>query len=152
MHRPTIAIWIARLTVGLVFFFNVECAVAFIVRPEAYAPSFEVSGAPGEALVRGMGILFLMWNTTYPLVLWNPRRYRWLFLLVIIQQVIGLTGELWMLWTLPEGHRTLARTGWRFSVFDGGGLAAMLAAYGLLCWSLRHLRSSHLEDHDGNNA
>ena len=72
MDHKRITLWLARLALGVVFVFNVNCALAFIARPAAYAPGFEVSGIPGEALVRGVGILFLMWNVTYPLAIWNP--------------------------------------------------------------------------------
>jgi hypothetical protein len=125
-------LWLARLALTVILFFNVSCALAFVVRPAAYAPGFEVSGVTGEVLVRGIGILFLMWNVTYPLAIYNPRRYRWLFLIVIIQQAIGLTGETWMLLTLPPGHTALATTGWRFVAFDGGGLVAMLLTFTLM--------------------
>ncbi len=126
-HRA--ALWVTRLALAAVFCFNVGCGLAFVARPEAYAPSFEVSGVAGEALVRGIGILFLMWNVTYPLAIWNPWRYRWLFLIVIVQQAIGLAGEAWMLLTLPPGHAALATTGWRFAAFDGGGFVAMLVTF-----------------------
>jgi hypothetical protein len=136
-HRT--ALWLTRLALIVVFFFNVNCALAFVIRPAAYAPGFEVSGVVGEVVVRGIGILFLMWNVTYPLAIQDPWRYRWLFLIVIIQQAIGLTGETWMLLTLPPGHTALATTGWRFVAFDGGGLVAMLITYTLmqLTWVLR---------------
>ena len=132
MDYKRITLWLARLALGVVFVFNVNCALAFIARPAAYAPGFEVSGVAGEALVRGVGILFLMWNATYPLAIWNPRRYRWLFLIIVAQQVIGLMGETWMLLALPPGHAPLATTGWRFILFDGGGLVAMLATFTLM--------------------
>ncbi len=129
-HRTTL--WLARLALAVVFCFNVNCALAFITRPAAYAPGFEVNGVAGEALVRGMGVLFLMWNATYPLAIWNPYRYRWLFLIVLVQQAIGLAGETWMLRMLPPGHATLAATGYRFIAFDGGGLVAMLVTFILM--------------------
>jgi len=129
-HRATL--WLARLALAVVFFFNVSCALAFIARPEAYAPGFEVSGVAGEALVRGMGILFLMWNVTYPLTIWHPWRYRRLFLIVIVQQAIGLAGETWMLLALPPGHTALTATGYRFVAFDGGGFVAMLVTFALM--------------------
>jgi hypothetical protein len=132
MNCRCITLWLARLVLAVVFFFNVTCALAFIAGPAAYAASFEVSGVAGEVLTRGIGILFLMWNATYPLAMWNPYRYRWLFLIVIAQQAIGLGGETWMLLTLPPGHPVLATTGWRFIAFDGGGFLAMLAAFTLL--------------------
>jgi hypothetical protein len=129
----SIALWLARLAVGLVFLFNVECALAFIIRPASYSPSFEVSGVPGDVLVRGIGILFLMWNATYPPVLVKPDRNIILFGVILAQQVIGLMGESWMWLTLPEGHSTLRATAQRFVLFDGTGLIAMGLAY----WFLR---------------
>jgi hypothetical protein len=132
MNYHCATLWLARLALAVVFFFNVSCALAFIARPEAYAPGFEVSGVAGEALVRGMGILFLMWNVTYPLAIWHPRRYRWLFLIVIVQQAIGLAGETWMLLALPPGHTALTATGCRFVAFDGGGFVAMLVTSALM--------------------
>jgi len=132
MNHRYATLLLARLALAVVFFFNVSCALAFIARPEAYTPGFEVSGVPGETLVRGMGILFLMWNVTYPLAIWNPWRYRWLFLIVILQQAIGLAGETWMLLTLPPGHTTLLTTGCRFIAFDGGGFIALLVTFALM--------------------
>ena len=72
--KRALTLWTARLIVGVVFFFNVTCALEFIARPGAYAPSFELSGLPGEVMVRGIGILFLMWNATYPPVMARPDR------------------------------------------------------------------------------
>jgi hypothetical protein len=132
MNYRRATLWTARLALAVVFFFNASCALAFVARPAAYAPGFEVSGIAGQALVRGIGILFLMWNVTYPLAVWRPWRYRWLFLIIILQQVIGLAGETWMLLTLPPGHAALAATGWRFVAFDGGGLVALLVAFTLM--------------------
>lgn len=129
-HRPML--WLTRIVLGVVFFFNVSCALAFVAKPQVYAPSFEVSGVPGKVLVRGIGVLFLMWNVTYPLAIWHPGRYRWLFLIIIVQQAIGVIGEGWMLLALPPGHAALAATGRRFVVFDGGGLVAMLIAFILM--------------------
>ena len=132
MNYRCATLWLARLALAVVFFFNVSCALVFIARPEAYAPGFEVSGVAGEALVRGMGVLFLMWNVTYPLTIWHPWCYRWLFLIVIVQQAIGLAGETWMLLTLPPGHTALTATGYRFVAFDGGGFMAMLVTSALM--------------------
>jgi len=133
-------VWLARLALAVVFALNVSCALAFIVRPWLYAPGFEVSGVPGETLVRGIGILFLMWNATYPLALAHPWRYRWPFAIVLVQQAIGVLGESWMLWVLPPGHAALEATGRRFVAFDGAGLALMLAAYAALAWAERRSR------------
>jgi len=128
-------LWLARITVGAVFLMNVSCALAFILQPELYSPGFEVAGVPGMIYVQGMGILFLMWNATYPLVIFHPIRYSALFVVVLIQQAIGFVGETWLWLTLPAGHSPLRATGLRFMLFDGIGLIAMAVAYWLL---MRH--------------
>jgi hypothetical protein len=115
--------------VGAVFAVNVGCALSFLMRPEAYAPGFELSGVSGAVLVRGLGILFLMWNATYPPVILRPAEYRLLFAVLLVQQAIGLAGEGWLWLALPEGHGALSATGLRFIVFDGAGLLAMAAAF-----------------------
>jgi hypothetical protein len=130
MNR-SLVLWPVRLIVGIVFFFNVTCALAFIARPGDYAPSFEVSGLPGEILVRGMGILFLMWNATYPPVLVRPDRQRTLFAVILAQQAIGVVGETAMWVALPPGHPALWATGLRFILFDGAGLVGMGLAFWL---------------------
>jgi hypothetical protein len=56
--------WLARALVGLVFFTNLECAVLFLWKPEAYAPSFDLAGPAGIAWIRGLGLLFLISNRT----------------------------------------------------------------------------------------
>ena len=126
---PLLTLWPARLALGGVFSLNVSCAVAFILWPERYMSGFEVGGIPGLVITRGIGILFLMWNVTYPPAIWRPWRYRDLFLVVIVQQVVGVVGETWLLLTLPPGHDLLAATGRRFILFDAGGLVALLIAY-----------------------
>lgn len=130
-HEPGRGVWLARAMVGAVFAVNAGCALSFLARPEAYAPGFELSGVPGRALVRGLGILFLMWNATYPAVIVQPARHRLLFAVVLAQQAIGLAGEAWLWLALPEGHDALRATGLRFIVFDGAGLLALIAAYAL---------------------
>jgi hypothetical protein len=80
-------------------------------------------------MVRALGILFLMWNVTYLPVLVDPLRQRTLFVVVLVQQVIGLSGEIWILASLPPGHAALAASGLRFVVFDSTGLGLLLAAF-----------------------
>lgn len=130
--RIDLAEWLARLAVAAVFAINVECALSFIVQPDRYAGGFELTGTPGAAAVRGLGIAFLMWNATYPLVIVRPRRSLVLFGVVLVQQAIGLAGETWLLTTLPTGHDTLASSVMRFIVFDGVGLVLMAAAFAAL--------------------
>ena len=130
--RARTAEWFARVAVAAVFAVNVQCALAFLVVPARYASGFELGGVPGEAAVRGLGVAFLMWNATYPLVVWQPRRHRTLFAVVLAQQAVGLVGETWLLLSLPDGHHALASSVARFIVFDGAGLALMAAAFGVL--------------------
>lgn len=122
----------ARIVVGIVFAVNVWCALVFIFDPAPYAGGFELSGLPGRIVVQSFGILFLMWNATYPPVLFDPLRQRTMFAVVLVQQAIGVIGETWLLLTLPPGHFALQATGLRFIVFDGLGLIAMGIAYMLL--------------------
>lgn len=124
--------WFARAAVGCVFFINITCAIAFILRPENYAGGFEISGIPGKVAVQGFGFLFLMWNVTYPPVMFQPERQMLLYSIILIQQAIGLVGESWMYMALPTGHAALRATGLRFIFFDGIGLLMMGAAFVLL--------------------
>lgn len=128
-HR---AVWFARIVVGVVFVVNIWCALVFIIEPETYAGGFELSGLPGHIIVQSFGILFLMWNATYPPVLFDPDKHRLLFQVVLLQQAIGVIGEMWLLLTLPPGHSMLQTTGLRFLAFDGLGLVAMGIAYVIL--------------------
>lgn len=131
--RTRRAEWFARAVVAIVFAWNLDCALSFIAQPDRYAGSFELAGVPGEAAVRGLGIVFLMWNATYPLVIWRPRRHLALYAVVLAQQAVGLVGETWLLVTLPGGHDALVSSVMRFIAFDGAGLVLMGAAFvGLL--------------------
>jgi hypothetical protein len=136
-RQRQLLLWLTRLVISIVFFFNVTCALAFIAWPDRYAPAFELAGVPGRVMVRGIGILFLMWNATYPPVLVRPGQNRALFAVLLIQQAIGLAGETWMWATLPSGHDALWTTGLRFIAFDGAGLVGM----GPLYWLLNRQRS-----------
>jgi len=140
-RKQRIATWFARLAVSFVFAVNLDCALAFIVQPEKYAPGFEISGLPGKVAVQGFGILFLMWNATYPLVILQPNKNRALYWIILSQQAIGVIGETWLWLQLPAGHAALAGTGLRFILFDGFGLVLM----GTALLMLRLTRSSKKE-------
>ena len=126
--RLNTATWLARLAVAAVFALNVSCALLFILRPQDYAGGFEVGGAAGEVIVRGYGILFLMWNVPYLPLMLAPRQHT-LFLVVLAQQALGVLGETWLYLALPAGHAALRATGLRFILFDAGGLILMAAAF-----------------------
>lgn len=132
---PAIA---ARIAVAIVFAWNVQSALQFVLRPDAFAGAYELSGVAGEAAVRGLGVAFLMWNATYPAVIASPRRFQALYAVVLVQQAIGLVGETAILLGLPAGHEVLATSILRFIAFDAGGLALMAAAF---AWMLIRGRS-----------
>lgn len=135
-----------RLAFALVFLVNVRCAVGYLVNTEAFLASFDASGEAGIAALRGLGVTFLMWNATYPLVVWNPVRYRAVAVIVLVQQVIGLVGESWMYAGIPEEYSALAATIRAFVAFDGFGLVIMLATFVWLCAALRRGRPKNARD------
>lgn len=122
-------IWLARILVSGIFFANLSAAIPFILHPARFAHGFEISGIPGEVSVRGLGILFLMWNATYPPVILRPDQYRVLFGVILAQQLIGFIGESSMWLMLPPGHGALTSTGLRFILFDGIGFIALISAF-----------------------
>jgi hypothetical protein len=122
-------LWIARLFIGAVFCANLSAAIPFILFPERFVSGFDLTGLPGEASVRALGLTFLMWNATYPPILFKPQHFRILFLIVLAQQIIALVGETVMWWSLPVGYAALRSTGLRFILFDGFGLIALLIAF-----------------------
>jgi hypothetical protein len=123
--------WVVRVGVGVVCGWNLTAAIPFIVAPADYTASFEVAEVGGEALVRGLGILFLMWQVPFVPVILDPIRYRACLVCLLVMQAIGLAGESWMLSQLPAGHAALRATGWRFVAFDGAGLVILAAVTGL---------------------
>lgn len=128
--KSTVA-WGIRLLVGLVLAANLSAAAPFVLHPTRYAPGFELTGVVGEVLVRSIGLLFVMWIVPYLPAIWHPARYRICLSVIVIQQLIGLAGELWMWWTLPVGHAALRATGLRFIIFDAVGLGLLSAAWWL---------------------
>lgn len=130
---PTaVSVWVARVAYFMVFAWNVACAVQFIGWPGDYVAAYQLSGPAGEAALRGLGVAFLMWNATYPLFLWKPTGHRVLGAIVIVQQAIGLVGELVIASGLPEGFDVLTDSIARFVGFDAIGLLLMACAYLLL--------------------
>ncbi len=119
---------LGRLLIGLVFLWNVQCAVAFLIAPMTFAPGFELDGPAGAALVRGLGVLFLMWNVPYAVALFDPVRHRLSLCEAVAMQAIGLTGESLILWSLGGGSPAAAGTLARFIAFDAAGLVALLGA------------------------
>jgi hypothetical protein len=119
---------LARILIGIVFLVNVQCALVFLIWPEKYAGSFELSGIPGEVMLRGLGVLFLMWNVPYAVALWNPVRFRLALWIAIAMQAIGLVGEVLIALSLPIEHFEIRSSISRFVLFDATGLILLSIA------------------------
>ena len=128
MTQANLRTWIARSLIGFILLVNVQCAVAFLVSPDIFAPGFEVGGVVGSGIVRGMGILFLMWNVPYAMAVLDPIRWRISLYEAVTMQAIGFVGESLLLVTFPPGHLLIQATLRRFILFDGFGLLALLLA------------------------
>ena len=123
--------WTVRIAFALVFVLNVQCALQFVLFPDAMTGAYELEGVAGRAAVQGVGIAFLMWNVTYPAFIAAPQRFRVLGWVILAQQAIGLAGETALLLTLPAGHATLSASIARFIAFDAAGLIVMAVAFAL---------------------
>jgi hypothetical protein len=121
-------LWLARLMIVAVIAWNLQAAFIFLANPDAYAPAFELSGIPGAAAVRGIAVLFVMWNVPYLVACWQPHRYRLSLWEALVMQALGVLGETFILLSLPAGHTLLADSILRFIAFDAVGLPALGAA------------------------
>ncbi|MEA5020055.1 MAG: hypothetical protein VB027_06780 [Gordonibacter sp.] len=134
MKGSQVAAIAVRMATAVVFIVNVQCALSFVLQPAAFTDSFELAsaGVAGDVAVRGLGVAFLMWNTTYPAVIVDPRRFRVLHIVVLAQQIIGLVGELIIRLTLPPGAINLTASIDRFIAFDAFGLVIMASTLAVL--------------------
>lgn len=126
-HR--VRTWIARALVAIVFAWNMQCALTFVFQPTSVMSAYQLYGTIGTAIIQGMGIAFLMWNVTYPAVIVAPGKFRSLFIVMIIQQTIGLIGETWILLNIGSGTADLGTSITRFVVFDAAGLVLLSLAF-----------------------
>lgn len=119
---------LARGLIGIVILFNLQAAVVFLFWPANYVPAFELEGAVGEAMLRGLGVLFIMWNVPYAVAMWNPLRYRISLYEALAMQTIGLVGETIILSRLPVVHNLARASISRFIAFDAVGLVLLIIA------------------------
>jgi len=117
---------ISQVLIGLVVFFNLQSAIGLIAAPQEYAPGFELEGIMGEGIIRGIGLLFIMWNVPYMVALINPARYRISLYESVVMQSIALVGEILLLQTIPMIHTTIHASVNRFILFDGAGWVALM--------------------------
>ena len=125
----SLRLWIARLLIGLVTAWNLQAAFVFIFSPGRFVHAYELSGAAGEAAIRGFGLLFLMWTVPYLFALKDPLRYQLALTFALLMQSIGLIGESYILSTLTVDHLILKGSIWRFISFDGAGLLMLGISY-----------------------
>ena len=127
-------LWLSRILIAIVTGWNLQAALVFILWPERFMHSFELTGVPGVAAVRGTGILFLMWNVPYLVALRHPVKYQLILGISVVMQFVGLIGESLILLNLPSGHALLRESILRFYLFDGSGLLLLIVAFWLVKW------------------
>lgn len=128
-------IWLARFLIFVVTFLNLQCAVQFLASPGSYAPGFELSGDVGNAMIRSMGLLFIMWNVPYVAALIHPIKHKISLIEAVVMQGIGVVGETALLLALPGSHPVLESSVVRFINFDGSGLFFLILALMLVLWA-----------------
>jgi hypothetical protein len=124
-------LWLARALIGLVLFFNLQCALLFLWRPGDYVAGFGLSGAAGMGMLRALGLLFVMWNVPYVFACVHPVKYRISLIEALIMQAIGFLGETLILFFGNYQDALIRSTVTRFILFDGMGLVLLLLAFAL---------------------
>jgi len=130
-------LWPARALLGLVIASNLQAALIFLTMPGAIAPGFELTGLSAEGAdalsadvaVRGIAILFIMWNIPYLVAFWHPARHLTSLMEAVVMQATGLAGETALWFTIPAAHLTLQTSILRFIIFDALGLLLLLCAF-----------------------
>lgn len=120
--------WLSRLLIGIVTTLNLQAAVLFMLIPNRFVSSFEMTGETGNAVIQALGLLFLMWNVPYIFALIDPIKNRTSLIQANIMQAIGVIGETGILTTLRDSHPMLASSITRFIIFDASGLGLLLIA------------------------
>lgn len=123
----------------VVLFFNLQASMLFFLQPEAYLGGFGLEAAIGKPVVRGFGLLFLMWNIPYLFALADPFRHRISLIEAVIMQALALVGESAILWLDVHMPSAAQETIHRFILFDGAGLVLLVTAF-LMCEHLHKRR------------
>ena len=121
-------VWVSRLLIAAVTIMNLQAAFLFMLRPGDFSYGFEMIGTAGEAMMRGMGLLFLMWNIPYIFAAIHPTRNFISLVEAVIMQFIGVAGETLILVGLPGEHPLIEVSVKRFILFDGSGFVFLLIA------------------------
>ena len=128
MYNYSMRLNLARGFIGLTILWNLQAALVFLLWPERYTAAFELGGTAGSAALRGIGVLFLMWNVPYLVALWHPVRHRISLYEALAMQTIGLVGEGIIYLAIPAIHAALQASVYRFFIFDTLGLVLLLIA------------------------
>jgi len=99
--------FIPQLLIGSVVFINIQAAISFLANPASNAPGYQLAGLVGQSVIKGFGVLFLMWNIPYIVALYNPFKFKISLYESVAMQLIGLIGESVILWQLPPDFQTL---------------------------------------------
>ena len=121
-------LWLARLLILAVTAWNLQAALVFMLWPQVFTPGFMLSGVPGETAVRGVGVLFVMWNIPYLVAIWQPARYRLVLQLALAMQVTGVLGEVLIFLGVPVEYAMLRSSLSRFIAFDAAGILLLAGA------------------------
>jgi len=135
-----VKVWVSRLLIATVTLMNLQAAFLFLLRPGDFAYGFEMTGTEGEAMMRGMGLLFLMWNIPYIFATIHPSRNFVSLVEAVIMQFIGVTGETLILLGLPGEHPLIEASVTRFILFDGSGFVFLIIALLLAVMARRSSR------------
>lgn len=122
----------SRILIGIVTLLNLQAAILFLIHPENFVTAFDLAGIAGETMIRGVGLLFVMWNVPYIAALIHPVRNFVSLLEAVIMQAIGVLGESAILWTLKGALPRTQESVIRFIYFDGAGLVLLIAALFLI--------------------
>jgi hypothetical protein len=106
-----------------------SCAISFIIDPSQGTMGYELSGVGAIAAIRGMGVIMLMWNVSYIPLIYRPSRFRCLFVVVIIQQLIAVVGDIYVVLFDAPSASILRSSVMQFLAFDIAGIIALTIAY-----------------------
>jgi hypothetical protein len=142
-NKPQRHKFIAQLLISIVLLFNITCAFQFLISPQFYNSGFGLFKESPTAIIRGYGILFLMWNIPYLFALANPIRFQVSLIEAIIMQSIGILGEGWIRVSLPQTAELSTNMITRFLYFDVFGLIALTSAW----FIVKRIKESRLSNY-----
>ncbi len=126
------SMWISRGLILVVLVWNLDAAITFMLFPQQFVASFELTGVPGGIAIAGTGLLFLMWQVPYVFAVINPQKHRLSLIEALLMQSIGLVGESILLSRVSSEFNPLRNSILRFIVFDGIGVLLLVIALMLI--------------------